>query len=330
MAANITSFPSAVRSRLADGPFYYGWFVVGVCFLSALITWGTVWSFSVFFRHIVTTFGLSYANTSIIFSIQSIVTYGGAAVLGLVIDRYGARRLLLIATGLIIAGLAGTSFLPTFTGVLIAYSVVAAAGFSIVFVIAYATPARWFDRRRGLATGIAAAGASAGTLLIPPSTEVLIAHVGWRAAYGSLTMTFLAILIVTILVIADRPASLDIDTSTESPTGYLDEAHHTADWNDQIKEILAVARSPPFLFLFIAYLSFASPTAMVMVHIVEFTTTRGIRPSARRGGRQCNRIDEYDKQSRRRRYLRPRRPRPYDNRKWSPPGKRDRGVVTGA
>lgn len=275
MVANITSFPTAVRRRLANGPLYYGWFVVGVCFLCVLITWGTVWSFGVFFGYIVSDFGLSHGNTSIIFSIQSIVTYGGAAVLGLVIDRFGVRRLLFIATGLIAGGLVGVSLLPKFSGVVFAYSIVAATGFSIVHVIGFTTPSRWFDRRRGLATGLAVAGASTGTLLIPFVSEILISRLGWRGAYGGLTISFLIILVVTLLIIADQPTTLGIDTSTESPSGELTKPPMKPDLMSQVRDVLTVAGSPAFLVLFLAFLSFAIPTGMVMVHIVEFTTVEG-------------------------------------------------------
>lgn len=275
MSVNVKAIPTTIRLLLADGPIYYGWFVVGVCFLCGLITWGTVWSFGVFFGYIVSDLGLSYGNTSIIFSLQSIVTYGGAAVLGLIIDRYGVRRLLFIATWLIVGGLVGVSLLPKFSGVVLAYSIVAATGFSIVHVVTFATPSRWFDRRRGLATGIAAAGVSTGTLVIPIVSEALISRLGWRGAYGGLTVGFLSILVVTMLIIADRPTSLGIDTSTESPSDELTTPPKEPDLTSQVRDVLAVAGSPAFLVLFLAFLSLGIPTGMVMVHLVEFVTIEG-------------------------------------------------------
>ena len=153
MALDIT--PTAVRHRLADGPLYYGWFVVGACFLLGVVTWGTIWSFGVLFGYIIDEFGLSHANTAVIFSLQSVITFGGSAVLGVVIDRYGTQQLLLLAAGLVVLGLLGMSQLGSFTAVLLSYGLVVAAGFAIVNVIEKATPSRWFDRRRGAATGIA-------------------------------------------------------------------------------------------------------------------------------------------------------------------------------
>ena len=88
---------------------------------------------------------------------------------------------------------------------------VVAAGFAIVNVLEKTTPNRWFDRRRGLATGIALSGAGVGIIIAPPITEGLIQDVGWRGAYGGLMLAFLAIYVAAALVISDHPSDLGLD-----------------------------------------------------------------------------------------------------------------------
>jgi MFS family permease len=265
-----------VRSRLADGPLYYGWVVVGACFLLGVMTWGTVWSFGVFFGYIVDEFGLSHANTSVIFSLQSVVTFGGAAVLGFVVDRYGARRLLWLAAALVVVGLYAVSQFGSFTGVLLAYGLVVAAGFAIVNVIEKATPSRWFDRRRGVATGVALSGAGVGIAVFPPVVELLIRNLGWRGAYGSLMLAFLLTYVLAALLITDRPGDLDLDPSTEFPAGVPEHRSTDADWRSQVGDVLEVARKPTFGLVFLGTLFFGTAVFVVIVSVVEFTTNVGL------------------------------------------------------
>lgn len=265
-----------LRLRLADGPLYYGWVVVGVCFLISVITWGTIWSFGVFFGYIVDEFGLSHANTSIIFSLQSFITFAGAAVLGFIIDRYGTQHLLVLAAGLVVLGLFGVSQLGSFTGVLLSYGLVAAAGFAIEGVIEKATPTRWFDRRRGLATGIAGAGAGVGIVIFPPLVEGLIQEVGWREAYGSLILAFLASYVLAAVFISDRPSDLDLEPVGEFPDGMPDQASTSNNWRSQVEDVFMVARRPAFGLVFVATLCFGAAVVTMLVSIVEFTTNVGI------------------------------------------------------
>lgn len=267
-------FGASVRYRLNRFGFYYGWIVVIGCFVSATITFATIYSFSVFFRHIVTTFEQSHANTSIVFSIQSIVTFGGAAILGFFVDRYGVRQLMVLGALFLAGGLLGASQSPVFVGVIVAYGVVAAAGLSVIYVIAYATVPRWFDRRRGLATGIATSGGGAGILLGPQLAESLIGALGWQNAYVTMTGVFVVFLGIVALVIDDSPASMGIMVGGNR--GPREPHDAVGEWREQVSEVLNVARTGPFVLVFLGYLCFSVPMFFAAAHLVEFTTSAGI------------------------------------------------------
>lgn len=276
MAAAITSLPTSLRHRLANGPLYYGWFVVAACFLMSVMTWGTIWSFGVFFGYILDDFGLSHANTSVIFSLQSFITTGGGALLGFVIDRYGAPTLMVLAAGVVVVGLFGVSQLGSFTGLLVSYGLVVGAGFGIAGVIEKASPSRWFDRRRGIATGIAGAGAGVGIFLFPPVVEGLIVELGWRGAYGSLMVAFLVAYLLAALFISDRPSDLGLEPSTEFPTGMPHQTSPVDDWRTQVGEVVRIARQPAFGLVFLGALFVGITLFVMLVSIVEFTTSIGL------------------------------------------------------
>lgn len=266
-----------VRTRLDGLGVYYGWLVVAVCFASLTVTFGTIYSFSVFFGHILMAFGLSHADTSVVFSLQSVVTFGSGTYLGFVVDRYGARRLAVVAAGLGGLGLLGASQSPFFWGVAVSYGAVAASGFSIAIVIGYVTPVRWFERRRGLAVGIATAGGGAGLLLVPPAAAMLIDAVGWQPAYLGLMALFLGTLLATALVIADRPADLGVDASSEfADPGAESTDDAPLDLRDQVRDVLDVALSWPFALVLLGFLFAFLPNYMILVHLVEYTGEVGL------------------------------------------------------
>lgn len=264
-------------SRAVNRRVYYGWIVVGCCFVGAMVTFAIVYSFSVFFGHISATFEQSQANTSLIFSLQSIVTYGSATVLGLFVDRYGARRLLVLATALVAAGLVGASQLQTFVAVVLAYGVVAASGFSLLYVITYATPPRWFDRRRGTATALATAGGGVGILLGPPVASFLIDLTGWQNAYLLITAGTVVVLLVVALLFADRPADIGLDAAAkqEFPDGQSS-AGESREWHTQLAAITDIARTPAFLLVFVAYFCIGVPIFFLAAHAVEFSVSIGL------------------------------------------------------
>ncbi|MEF8778878.1 MAG: hypothetical protein V5A36_08200, partial [Natronomonas sp.] len=113
--------PGRIRSLLLDSGVYYGWFVAVGCFFLTFMTFGTIYSYTVFFGPILETFDESHANTSIVFSLMSLVAFGGAAILGFAIDRYGVRKLLVVAGVLLTSGLVAAGVVPSLIGVIIGY-----------------------------------------------------------------------------------------------------------------------------------------------------------------------------------------------------------------
>src|SRR3990170_8892208 len=112
------------------------------------------------------------------------MAYGGLAVVsGRLTDRWGPRAV--IATGGVFlgAGWIAMSATSVIWHPYVFYGVVAAVGMSTANVPCTATVARWFVRRRGLTTGLTAAGGSFGAFCLPPIAQLLVSGGGWRRAY---------------------------------------------------------------------------------------------------------------------------------------------------
>ena len=74
---------------------FYGWWVVSACFLISLYLGGVViLGFTAFFEPIANEFGWSYAQISLAASLRGMEVGLLAPVLGLLVDRWGPRRLI--------------------------------------------------------------------------------------------------------------------------------------------------------------------------------------------------------------------------------------------
>lgn len=263
-----------IRQWLAGRDVYYGWVVVAVCFLTSLVVFGTTYSFSVFFDAFVSDFPTSRARLSLIFGVQTFVIYAGAAVAGPVVARLGPRRSLQAGTVLLGAGLVGASYSGTVWALVGSYGVVAAAGLSLLYLVAYATVPRWFGRRRGFATGIATAGLGVGILVVAPFSARLIASVGWRATYRLIAGVVVASLLAVAVSLPDEPSEVDADATVEFESS--PPSTPTTDWETLASVLGSVITSRAFLGVFFGWIGVYASLYVVMGHLVVYTTDLGL------------------------------------------------------
>lgn len=168
--------------RLKDGIFY-GWVIVAVFLVIQAVLMGIASSFTVFFKSIEAEFELTRTVTSAISSVSMVLIPISGFIGGWALDRYGPRVVLLLMG--IITGL--SLILTSRTGaawqVFLTYSVLLAIGMGPVYVVATTTVSRWFNRKRGLAVGIAGSGEGLGTITMAPLSNFLISRFSWKTAY---------------------------------------------------------------------------------------------------------------------------------------------------
>ena len=84
---------------------FYGWWIVGACFLLSLYTGGTfILGFTAFFEPIANEFGWSYTQVSLAASLRGANMGLLAPLMGFLVDRWGPRRLIL--GGIVLLGIA--------------------------------------------------------------------------------------------------------------------------------------------------------------------------------------------------------------------------------
>lgn len=151
--------------------------------LAAIVIYGLRYSFSVFYVAILHEFGWSRAETAIIFSIHMLVYGMTAPVAGVLVDRWGPKKVLSVGLLLLAVGMAACSLGRAVWQFYFLFGVVVAIGAAIAgYTPLSAMLAAWFVRKRGTAFGIYGIGFGL-CYLIPTLTQYLISNLGWRASF---------------------------------------------------------------------------------------------------------------------------------------------------
>jgi MFS family permease len=193
-------------------PFYYGWFVVSLCFLTTLISAGVRSSPSVLIHPLESEFGWSRALIASAISMNLLLFGVAAPISGFLLDRYGPRKVMLGSLLLLITGVSGTVMMTEFWQFFLVWGVIVGIGAGGVGSVLTATVGnRWFVARRGLALGILGSASSTGQLIFLPFFMAMIAYSGWRI--GSTTLIILAVFLLPLLFLymRDDPADVGLE-----------------------------------------------------------------------------------------------------------------------
>jgi MFS family permease len=184
--------PQKINPPLEGGSrFFYGYFVVGASLLIMSMMWGVYYAFGVFFKPVLNEFGWTKAMTSGAFSLASMMNGLLAVAVGGLTDKFGPRMVMTVCGLFLGLGFMLMSQISNVFHLYLFYGIFVGAGMSGSFIPLTSTVARWFFKRRGLMTGIVAAGSGIGALIGPPVASRLIPIYGWRTSYvilGSITL----------------------------------------------------------------------------------------------------------------------------------------------
>jgi len=212
LARGAPADPGAATSeslRDAGGHIYAGWrtafaSMVGMTLgPSAML----VFCFGSFVPALEREFGWGVGAISFGATLTTAMVVVASLVAGALVDRFGARRLVLTSIPLFGAAVAALSLLTpdirVFYGVLVLASLAGVGTWPVAYNRATAL---WFDRRLGMSLGIANVGIGLGAALLPVLVSTIVARYGWRTAY--LSLGTLAIVIpwpVAWVFLKDRP-----------------------------------------------------------------------------------------------------------------------------
>jgi MFS family permease len=235
------------------------WVVVWATFVCLAVIFGVSYSLAAFVENFDKEFAAQRADVSWIFGLCGLVYFVLGAGGGMLADRWGPRLVCMTGMVFIAMGLFLTSLAQSLTTVYLSYGLLVGVGIAFVYTPSIASVQPWFNKRRGLASGIASSGVGAGTLILPVVVSYLLTEINWREALQ--LMSFGVLMIgLTAGFLLKRAPNLSGNTSGQLPGLTLSAALKTPSFKWLYMGTLLGA---PVMFVPFAHISAAARDAGV-------------------------------------------------------------------
>lgn len=243
-----------------------GWRLVIACFVGFSFFSFMSASIGAFMAPLGREFGWSRTLLSAGITIASVTTALLSPFFGVLIDRYGSRRVALpgiFATTFAVSSFAMTNGSPTqWLGLWMFYAVISISVKTTVWTAAVAGA---FRSAQGLALGITLSGTAAAQAVAPPLVTWLVESFGWRSAYLWLGCGWGGLTMVLCLLFLHDVRSRPTDVRSPRPA------------DDGLTPVQAL-RSTALHRISLATLLMITVTIGLLVHQIEILTATGLSP----------------------------------------------------
>jgi len=201
---------------------YPGWGVLAAAFTGVMVSFAPIvpYTFSLFLDPLHAAFGWKREAMGGAFALAAITVAFVSPLIGILLDRFPPRRIILPGILVFAVGLATlsrmTPHIVQFYATFFVIGLVANATAQFAYTRTILT---WFTAHRGIALALLLTGSGIGSILIPPLTEWMIQHHGWRS--GFLLLGGIAILgfPLTALMVRNRPEAAIVHSERRVETG---------------------------------------------------------------------------------------------------------------
>jgi MFS family permease len=181
------------------GGFFYGWVIVFAGLVLSLIMFGVVDSFGVMFKPISEQFSWDRGTISVASTINWISFGLGTLLFGVLSDRLGSRRIMIVGGLIFVVGTLLLSQIQSLWQLYLYFGILLAIGRAAAGVPLMALVTKWFVHNQGLALALAQSQ-NVGPAVFAPLSVFLLAHYGWRGAYLWLGVGALLIIPMALLM----------------------------------------------------------------------------------------------------------------------------------
>jgi MFS family permease len=188
---------------------YVGWRIALACSVGVLVGFASllVYTFGVFLKPIAAEFHWSRQAVSAAFAVAALSVAACSPLLGVLLDRYPARRIILPCVVVFGCAFASLALLTNHLWHLYAVFIVLGVVGNGTAHLAYSRPlSTWFHERRGVAFAFLMSGGAVGAMILPVIAQALIGQVGWRNAFALLGAMVLIIGLPVASTVRDSPA----------------------------------------------------------------------------------------------------------------------------
>lgn len=266
-------------------PFFYGWIIIAVTFVTMAIGVNARTAFSLFFPPILDEFGWERGVTAGAFSFGFLVSAAVSPLIGRMMDRFGPRAVMELGVALMAGGLLLAPLTTQPWHLYLTIGVMVGAG---SICLGYSGQSlflpNWFNRRRGLAMSLGFAGVGLGSMTLLPWVQHMIEQTGWRTACTAMGILVLVVLAPINLLLRKRPEDIGLQpdgdaapsaTSVKPVSNIVDPDWAAIDWT--LQRALRTAR---FWWIAIGYFGGLYIWYAVQVHQTKYLLDIGFSAEA--------------------------------------------------
>jgi MFS family permease len=242
------------------------WIVVGVLFVTLFLIWGPVNASGVFFLPVIKHFGWSRTLLSSMVATAPLAAGLSGPGAGWLIDRIGARKVMIPGAALVALGYFGLSRANSPPAFLLCFMIIGVGITASTIIPTVLVITRNFAARRGLALGIAFSGIPLGGTAISILANHVVIQYGFRAGY--LAMAAPIVLIVIPLMVACLAARSGDEIHLRTTAAGADPSLPGL-------EVGEALRSRSFWMIALADLLFALAGVGLRVHLVPLLVGMG-------------------------------------------------------
>lgn len=266
-------------------PFYYGWLIVAIAFVTMAIAVTARTAFSLLLPPLIAEFGWDRGLVAGAFSFGFLVSAALSPIVGRVMDRHGPRLVIETGVCLLTAGLLLSPAIKSPWQFYATLGLLVGAGANLMTYTAHSLfLPNWFVRRRALAISIAFSGAGAGAIVLLPWLQTIIQQSGWRAACWSMGLLVVFVLGPLNLFLCRRPEDIGLlpdgashasETNARRVASLVDPAWASIDWT-----LARAMRTRRFWWITLGYFCALFAWYAVQVHQTKYLMEVGFTPIA--------------------------------------------------
>ncbi len=237
---------------------------------------GILYAWSVFNKALVTDFGWSAADASSPYAIATITFSVCLLVAGILQDRMGPRKILILGTTLTGLGMIASGFASSVLMLNITFGVITGAGIGFGYACLSPSAMKWFHAsKKGMVNGLIAAGFGLAAIYLAPLTSMLITEMGIHTSFMVLGVGVLVVAVPLACTITNPPA----DYTPAEPKVKEGEAPKAV---KKVNDISwkAMLKTPQFYSLWVMYAFAASVGLMIIGNITNIASVQANLPNA--------------------------------------------------
>jgi len=244
-------------------------FCINLCF-------GILYAWSVFNKALVSDWGWGAADASSPYAVATITFSVCLLVAGILQDRMGPRKILILGATLTGLGMIASSFAESVLMLNITFGLITGAGIGFGYACLSPSAMKWFHpSKKGMVNGLIAAGFGLAAVYLAPLTSALIGQMGISTTFMVLGAGVLVIA-VPLAATINNPAA---DYVPEAPKVKEGQAPIVVKKSADISW-KAMLKTPQFYSLWIMYAFAAAAGLMIIGNITNIASVQANLPNA--------------------------------------------------